>query len=90
MSKGRKKVVQIIYWFSCVYVELYHTFLACAKKKNLKKKKLILAKKRIYGFESCPLAALAPLEECKLPTEPVCLHVVMVMFLLMCNGAAKD
>lgn len=38
MSKGRKKVLQNIYWFSCIYAELYHTFLSCAKKKILKKK----------------------------------------------------
>lgn len=37
MSKGRKKVVQDMYWFSRIYAELYHTFLMCAKKSKNKK-----------------------------------------------------
>lgn len=59
MSKGRKKAVQNIYWFSCLYAELHHVFSVFAKKSK-KEIKSFRAKKRICGCETCLLAALAP------------------------------
>lgn len=74
LSKGREQVVGSIHWFSYISPELHHTFLVYAKiVRNLSHSE---QRKCVDARDACPCS----IQECKLPVEQVCFHLVMVMF----------